>query len=270
MTSKERTLSDDANRLAEAGWPMSAVRVREAQAEIDSLTTRLTQAEALLQDCRGPLENSGWDHHLELAKRIAALSGDSSAPHTHTWIDGADPEQQVCTGCDSTRMTPDSAPETTVTPEFAAGFERGIVEKVLKEVEGLTEGRTDPFWSGVSTAVEEVTTRLKEAWASLPVETTKDDYTKVPEVMNPPASAAQGAEARNLTRANVMGLEEVHRAAEARPVEAAPLPSIGDSCPTCGSGRIGQSGYNLRCANCGWLGPRVSWAPSENGKGDAT
>lgn len=50
------------------------------------------------------------------------------------------------------------------------------------------------------------------------------DYTKVPEVMNPPASAAQGAEARNLTRANVMGLGEVHRATEARPAEVAPLP----------------------------------------------
>lgn len=32
---------------------------------------------------------------------------------------------------------------------------------------------------------------------------------------------------------------------------------IGDPCPTCATGRIGQSQYNLRCANCGWLGPRI-------------
>jgi hypothetical protein len=83
------------------------------------------------------------------------------------------------------------------------------------------------------------------------------DYTKVPEVMNPPASAAQGAEARNLTRANVMGLEEVHRATEARPAKVVPLPSIGDPCPVCASGRIGQSQGNFRCGNCGWLGPSV-------------
>ena len=54
-------------------------------------------------------------------------------------------------------------------------------------------------------------------------------YTKVPEVMNPPASAAQGAEARNLTRADVIGLEEVSRAGEARPAEPAPLPMCTDS-----------------------------------------
>jgi hypothetical protein len=30
----------------------------------------------------------------------------------------------------------------------------------------------------------------------------------------------------------------------------------GDQCPICATGRIGQSQYNLRCANCGWLGPQ--------------
>ena len=50
--------------------------------------------------------------------------------------------------------------------------------------------------------------------------------TNRPEVVNPPQSAAQGCEARNLTTANVMGSEQVHRAAEARPAEAAPLPSL--------------------------------------------
>ena len=48
-----------------------------------------------------------------------------------------------------------------------------------------------------------------------------------PEVMNPPQSAAEGCEARNLNTANVMGLEQVHRATEARPAEVAPLPSDG-------------------------------------------
>jgi hypothetical protein len=52
-----------------------------------------------------------------------------------------------------------------------------------------------------------------------------NEYTKVREVMNPPESAAQGSEARNLTSANVMGLEQVHRATEAGPVEVAPLPN---------------------------------------------
>lgn len=33
--------------------------------------------------------------------------------------------------------------------------------------------------------------------------------------------------------------------------------ALGDPCPVCASGRIGQSGYNFRCANCGWLGPRM-------------
>jgi hypothetical protein len=28
----------------------------------------------------------------------------------HEWIDGTDPEQQVCRGCDSTRMTPAETP----------------------------------------------------------------------------------------------------------------------------------------------------------------
>jgi hypothetical protein len=29
-----------------------------------------------------------------------------SAPHAHQWVDGTDPEQQACAGCDSTRMAP--------------------------------------------------------------------------------------------------------------------------------------------------------------------
>lgn len=97
--------------------------------------------------------------------------------------------------------------------------------------------------------------------ADLPEKT--NDYTNRDEVMNPPASAAQGAEAGNLNMSQCHGTGAVPRAAEARPAEAAPPPEsrIGDPCPVCASGRIGQQGYYIRCANCGWLGPRVSWAP---------
>lgn len=40
---------------------------------------------------------------------------------------------------------------------------------------------------------------------------------------------------------------------------------IGAPCPTCGSGFIGQSQYNFRCANCGWLGPRIDTNTPERG-----
>jgi hypothetical protein len=40
---------------------------------------------------------------------------------------------------------------------------------------------------------------------------------------------------------------------------------IGDPCPTCASGRIGQSGHNYRCANCGWLGPHIDSNATERG-----
>ena len=33
---------------------------------------------------------------------------------------------------------------------------------------------------------------------------------------------------------------------------------IGDPCPTCATGKIGQSGGNLRCSNCGFLGRSVT------------
>ena len=46
------------------------------------------------------------------------------------------------------------------------------------------------------------------------------------EVMNPPASAARGAEARNLNSANIMGLGEVHRASKAKPADDVPAPSV--------------------------------------------
>jgi len=82
-----------------------------------------------------------------------------------------------------------------------------------------------------------------------------------PEVMNPPQSAAEGCEAGNLNTGQRHGLGASPRAAEARPAEVAPLPSFGDPCPCCASGKIGQSGYDFRCANCGWLGSRVPWAP---------
>lgn len=63
------------------------------------------------------------------------------------------------------------------------------------------------------------------AIAKLQSAPTGDSYTTRHEVMNPPASAARGAEARNLNSANVMGLGEVHRASKARPANDVPAPS---------------------------------------------
>lgn len=37
------------------------------------------------------------------------------------------------------------------------------------------------------------------------------------------------------------------------PTEVTGRYGIGQPCPMCASGRIGQSGTALRCANCGWL-----------------
>ena len=47
--------------------------------------------------------------------------------------------------------------------------------------------------------------------------------------MNPPQSAAPGCEAGNLIAGDVMGMGHVHRAAEARPAEAAPPPSLSEA-----------------------------------------
>lgn len=76
---------------------------------------RVTQLETALADAIVALEEYGGTVRQQPAidAANAALSGDSpTAPHTHRWVDGTDPEQQVCTGCDSTRMTPDSVHET--------------------------------------------------------------------------------------------------------------------------------------------------------------
>jgi len=66
-------------------------------------------------------------------------------------------------------MGPRSSDETTaITPEFAAGFERGIVEKVIKDVEALAGERTDTYWAAHAQACEEIRHRLEEAWSALP------------------------------------------------------------------------------------------------------
>jgi hypothetical protein len=38
---------------------------------------------------------------------IRKSPAETTPPHIHHWVDGTDPEQQACTGCDSTRMTPE-------------------------------------------------------------------------------------------------------------------------------------------------------------------
>jgi hypothetical protein len=59
--------------------------------------------------------------------------------------------------------------ETSVTPEFAAGFERGTAKTVVAEVGAMAKDRTAPYWSGFALACEEIQCRLDEAWAALPV-----------------------------------------------------------------------------------------------------
>jgi hypothetical protein len=80
------------------------------------------------------------------------------------------------------------------------------------------------------------------------------------EVMNPPESAAEGSEARNLNTPQRHGSGAEPQGGEAQATQHPAAPSVGDPCPVC-VGRIGQSGYNYRCGNCGWLGPCVEWAP---------
>jgi hypothetical protein len=58
--------------------------------------------------------------------------------------------------------------QAEITVEFTAQFERGLVDQALKDVEALTEGRTDAFYAGISMACEELRHRLGEAWAALP------------------------------------------------------------------------------------------------------
>lgn len=89
---------------------------------------------------------------------------------------------------------------------------------------------------------------------------THPDYTTRDEVMNPPASAARGAEARNLNTSQRHGSGAEPQGTEVQATRQSAAPSIGDPCPVC-TGKIGQSGFNYRCGNCGWLGPRVEWAP---------
>jgi hypothetical protein len=44
-----------------------------------------------------------WRAAIDAGMRPA----DEPAWHVHKWVDGTDPEQQVCMACDATRMTPD-------------------------------------------------------------------------------------------------------------------------------------------------------------------
>lgn len=107
-TSKKRNLLDDAERLAEAGWPMSAVRVRDAADEIEQLKQDLLAAkenELLIQRAaiRANMESDrllaaietvlaedpGVAHHEQAAHwewaqkyLAAAVSEVSSAPET--------------------------------------------------------------------------------------------------------------------------------------------------------------------------------------------
>ncbi len=91
-------------------------------------------------------------------------------------------------------------------------------------------------------------------------------YTKRGEVMKTPESAAQGSEAGHLNTPHRDGTGAVpggnSMGTEAQATQPSAAPTLGDPCHVCKWARIEQSGYNFRCANCGWLGPRVPWAPS--------
>lgn len=69
--------------------------------------------------------------------------------------------------------TPDET--TPVTPEFAAGFERGTVAAVLKELDAFVQDRDNPYWHGFAFALEEIRARLELAWKALPAVEPSDD-----------------------------------------------------------------------------------------------
>ena len=57
-----------------------------------------------------------------------------------------------------------------VTPEFAAGFERGLIEATIKEMRAFVHDRDTTYWSGFEFALEELSCRLNIAWDELPTE----------------------------------------------------------------------------------------------------
>lgn len=80
--------------------------------------------------------------------------------------------------------------------------------------------------------------------------------------MNSPTSAAEDVEVRDRNSPQRHGTGAVPQGGEAQATRHPAAPTIGDPCPVCASGRISHSQYNYRCGNCGWLGPRVEWAPA--------
>lgn len=69
------------------------------------------------QDCDAPFCGCvpAWDDAIAMLQECGWKSPQElrAEEHEHRWIDGADPEQQVCLTCDSTRMTPAEPRETT-------------------------------------------------------------------------------------------------------------------------------------------------------------
>ncbi len=132
-------------------WPATH-HPREVLRQIDVLLEWCRTQEAVQVSPSGPSTSNTL---LERASLAGAGGTSSVTPETREQL--------------AKRLIREMQTETpAVTPAFAAEFEREIVRKVLKDVEALTQGRTEAFWAGVSQAVEESQHRLDEIWASLP------------------------------------------------------------------------------------------------------
>ena len=72
-------------------------------------------------------------------------------------IDEAHAAQVEALEAEVARLT---APQDVDLCELASELEKVNEEKVIAEVEALTNGRTDPYWAGFSQACEEIAHRL--------------------------------------------------------------------------------------------------------------
>lgn len=127
----------DARRpdLASAGYTgleKSSMNEQHSAGSSKPSNDALEVLKSLLMQCKPYViqaDRIGPDAHprLLLSQINAALehpafraAPETPATHRHQWIGGSDPEQQVCTGCDSTRATPE---ETNAARQDLAYFD---------------------------------------------------------------------------------------------------------------------------------------------------
>jgi hypothetical protein len=133
-----------------------------------------------------------------------------------------------------------SPEEPTVTPEFAAGFERGIVKKVIEEVAALAGDRTGTYWAAHAQACEEIQHRLDEAWKALPVRPveTSETYHGI------------GCATRRGEQCNCAAADKPEKILVTRPLPdhlKAPV-KAGDPCPAIDDAHTEHEG---KCVYCG-------------------